>query len=169
MRTGPSVLAAAILTALLLAGSPTAASDPKGAARGDLDQAEAFVKNLQLNENFGGMIVRTALLTPTIKTLAEKHGEITVYHALRQFTLVAVSTHGDAWTENLAKAYAAHFTNAEMVSIMAERAKSPHLDKIKTRGAEVGDTMRDLSFDLLGKVTSEVVTKTVNEFSRPNR
>lgn len=169
-RHGVRALALALaFVAAAVFALPAAGGETKTAAAGDLDQARAFVRNLQLDENFGGMIVRTALLTPTIRALAKNHEEISVYHALRQFTLVAVSQYGEAWTENLAKAYAAHFSNAEMASIIAERAKSPHFEKIGERGTAVGDTMRDLSYDLLGKAASEVVTKVLREFSGPKR
>ena len=81
-------------------------------------------------------------------------------------TEAAVAKYGGQWTENLAKASAAHFTTTELASLLAAGQASPQKEKFERKKPDVGNAMRDLSTDLLSEATSDAVTHVVESFQK---
>ena len=167
MRSVIPICAAAALLLGLSVAAPLpalAAGETKAAEQLDLALATKFVRARRFNQNLGPMIMRIALQTDSLTGLAETHGGKTVFRVLRDSTLATVDKYEAAWTENLAKAYAAHLTTDEMTSIMVQGEFSPYYSAIDREQAKVSGMMRDLSYDLLGKAASETVAGVLRHF-----
>mgnify|MGYP001159663232 CR=1 FL=1 len=160
------------MAALLISfGAPHHSQNAAAAAlqlaqQGDLSQATAFIRGLKLNDNLPQLIIRTALQSPTIQNYDSLHGGTPVFNALNAGTEAAVAKYGGQWTENLAKASAAHFTTTELASLLADGQASPQKEKFERKKPDVGNAMRDLSTDLLSEATSDAVTHVVESFQK---
>lgn len=167
MRFSPLTTALLIIVLVTASFSPSIVrGETKTAAQSDLGTALKFVRGRNLNKNLAQLIMRTALETPTIQNLASMHGGTPVFNALKEGTVVAVEKYDATWTENLAKSYAAHFTNEELASLLADKEESPYSEKFEQKKADVGNSMRDLSITLLGEATSDTVTLVLESFKK---
>ncbi len=153
--------AAALALALLLgaAGRADGASALVRAADAAGEAAMEFVSEFS-DDHLSGMLSRIGGQSEAMRTLSRIDARM-LAAAFDAEIDAAVDRHGAAWAGNLALAWDPLLTDAEMRSLVAEGAASPHAGKYAAVRDEAAAAMATRSQDLFRAILVEVVGNTL--------
>jgi hypothetical protein len=119
------------------------------------DPAAALVHKFRLGGNLERMANSTAALTET-------------YHMLSSFKVTSeihrlVPKYQPQWDANLAAAYAAHLSPAELSSLAQLGSSSPHFSKLKQEQPAVGADMKVSSTPILKALVTEALSNVAKQ------
>lgn len=123
--------------------------------------AVTFVSGFS-DDHLSGMLSRIGARQPTLMAIGQLNGGLlaSVFDAEID---KAVLVYGDAWRDNMARAWTPLLTDAELTSLTTAGAQSPFTDKYLALRGEAGQTMQVLSSDLFRQILSEVVANTARQ------
>ncbi|HQS03439.1 MAG: hypothetical protein B7Y07_05780 [Halothiobacillus sp. 24-54-40] len=119
------------------------------------DPAAALVHKFRLGSNLESMANSTAALTET-------------YHMLSALTVTSeihrlVPKYQPQWDANLAKAYAAHLSPAELQSLVQLGKSSPYVSKLKQEQPAIGTDMKTSSTPILKALVTEALSNVAKQ------
>jgi len=144
----------ALMLCVLLASPQAKAADPDPAP-----EAVTFVAGFA-DDLFAGMLVQFGMQAPELAARAEVHGDEAVAKVFQAEIVRAVDKYGADWRRNLALAWTPLLTGEELESLATLGSQSPYLDKYMGLRSTAGETMRELSAELLQTALDEVVQNT---------
>jgi hypothetical protein len=116
-----------------------------------------MLRETGVTKNFPMMCIQTAVLTQTYAIMVSSIGKEKTMQILIDETKAITPKYQEQWDINMAKAWAPHLTDEEMVSIKLEKQKSPYARKFMAQQDKVGPVIQSLSKDLLISTTSEII------------
>ncbi len=119
------------------------------------DPAAPLVHKFGIGSNLEHMANSAAALTET-------------YHMLSSFKVTSeihrlVPKYQPQWDDNLAKAYAAHLSPAELRSLVQLGSSSPYLKKLKQAQPSIGADMKASSIPILKALVTEALTNVAKQ------
>jgi len=144
---------------IFLAGfSGQVAAQTAGSAQGASqasDPAAALVAKFGVGNNLERMANSTAALTET-------------YHMLSSFKVTSeihrlVPKYQPQWNANLAKAYAAHLSPAELQSLVQLGGSSPYFSKLAQEQPAIGTDMKASSTSILKALVAEALSNVAKQ------
>lgn len=111
--------------------------------------AAEFVERYRLGNNLKSMALATAQRTQTFASLVSNLGMLKANELLSQELDNHAQEYEKQWSDNLAKAYAQHFTPEELASLASEGRNSRFGRKLGEKQGDVGASMQRMSTPVL--------------------
>jgi hypothetical protein len=153
---GAAVMATVLWTLAHAGPAPSAAPDP----------ALVFVTNHQLGGKLSGIALAAATRTQTFTTLSARVGNDQAQTLVSRELARSLPKYQSRWDQQLAIAYAKHFSSDELRSLALEGQASKHLGKLAERQNAVGTDMRAAAQQVLVELVSEVLSRSSAQVMR---
>lgn len=153
---GASVLATVLWTLAHAGPAPSAPPEP----------ALVFVTNHKLGGKLSGMALAAATRTQTFTTLSARVGSDEAQTLVSRELAKSLPKYQPRWDQQLAVAYAKHFSADELRSLAIEGQASKHLGKLAERQNAVGADMRAAAQQVLVELVSEVLSRSAAQAVR---
>jgi hypothetical protein len=151
-----NVFGTGLLVVLLTAMAPLAMADP----------AHDMVMHQHLGSNLKTLAFATAQKTHTFATLASKIGISAATSLVSRELDVQAQKFQIQWDDNLAQAYARHFTAEELASLAAQGRDSKYFRKLAEKQAAIGADMQRMSTPILMTYVTDVLTAALSRMSK---
>ncbi len=103
------------------------------------------------------MALAVASRTQTFRILSKALGPNEALKRVRKEIALAAPNYQEQWNQNLAAAYAKHFSVEELVSLNSKGKQSPYIEKLASLRNVVGDDMRRASQPMLTEMVRRVL------------
>jgi hypothetical protein len=150
-----------VLLSLAVLGQACSRAEPLPSAA-----ALSLADSLGAQAQFRNFLKLVALRTTTLRGAASKSGAAVVTTILDEEIERTAPLYEPDWQRNMARAYAELLTEAEMQSLVADRQRSPHNEKLNRVMPIAGERMKQLSEPLLRTAAEMVVTNTFMRVSQ---
>jgi hypothetical protein len=122
-----------------------------------------YVKQDNLGSNLTSFSYRVAKTTETYKIIVSKVGKEKANEIIDKELKRTIAKFQEQWDSNLAIAHSKHITKLEVNSLYYNGKESPYFKKRRTLQRKIGDSMKELSGQLLTKVVSEAMQNSYAE------
>jgi hypothetical protein len=122
-----------------------------------------FVEELHLGKNLYNMSNAVVRKSQTYQIITSKIGKIAAEKLVDKELRASINQYQSEWNKNLALSYLEYFTPSELNSLAQEKMKSKYFNKMKNKQKEVGVSMQKKSQDLLIKITSQALNKSLSQ------
>lgn len=136
------------------------------AGNANLHAAQRFVAQQRVGSGLAAMAMTTASRTQTFAMLSSKLGAAEARASVSRELNGLLPGYQAAWDQNLAAAYAKHFTEEELTSLASEGRSSKHAPKVAERQSAVGADARVLSEPVLTDLVKKALANAFAKLPR---
>lgn len=132
---------------------------PFGVLAATDEEGMRFVQTLKVGNNLPVIAMQVGKSTQTYRLIEMQLGQVQANQVLREEVNAALPRYQTQWDRNLGKSYAEAFSSQELNSLIAEKDKSPHYNKLRASQAAVGESMQKRSMEMMNALVTEALTK----------
>jgi hypothetical protein len=123
------------------------------------------VKNKMGEKNLSSLARKVAKNTQTFRNIESIIGAKETNNIVNEELALTMKKYQGEWDLNLAEAHSEFLNSVEINSLYYNGKNSPFYEKIKKARPDIGKSMQNKSKDLLSKIVSEAVQKSIQSAS----